>query len=78
MAKNTAPTKTVEQRMTAVERDISQINKKLDKLTAPFAPEEKKPEKVIYDGVKTLSQKEAEAIPGHWEVRGREWIRIAD
>jgi hypothetical protein len=78
MAKNAVPTKTVEQRMTAVERDIVQINKKLDKLAAPFAPEEKKPEKVIFDGVKTMSQKEAETIPGHWEVRGREWVRIAD
>jgi hypothetical protein len=47
-------------------------------LAAPFASEEKKPEKVIFDGVKTMSQKEAETIPGHWEVRGREWVRIAD
>ena len=76
MAKNAVPTKTVEQRMTAVERDIVQINKKLDKLAAPFAPEEKKPEKVIYDGVKTMSQKEAETIPGHWEVVGHKWVKF--
>ena len=78
MAKNTQPVKTVEQRLTTMEEQLVQINKKLGVLTAPFEHREKKPDKVIFDGIKTMSQKEAEAIPGHWEVRGREWVRIAD
>ncbi len=78
MAKNPAPVKSVDQRLTSIEGELTQINKKLGILTAPFERAKPQPSRVIYDGVKTMSQKEAEKIPGHWEVRGREWVRIAD
>jgi hypothetical protein len=78
MAKNTQPVKTVDQRLTSIETELTQINKKLGILTAPFERGERKPDKVIYDGVKTMPFKEAAMVPGRWEVRGKEWVKIAD
>lgn len=78
MAKNPPPVKTTDQRLTSIEQELTQINKKLGILTAPFERGTPKPDRVIYDGVKTMSFAEAERIPGHWEVRGKEWVRIAD
>ena len=78
MAKNTQSVKTVEQRLTTMEEQLVQINKKLGVLTAPFEHREKKPDKVIFDGIKTMPFKEAAMVPGRWEVRGKEWVKIAD
>jgi hypothetical protein len=70
----------VVQRLDQLEDTVGRIDRNVKRLSAikQIKGFEEKKDRVIYDGVKTMSFKQAALVPGHWEVRGREWVKIAD
>jgi hypothetical protein len=80
MAKKQPTIPEVVERLDRLEDSIGRIDRNMKKLSSikQIKGFEEKKDRVIYDGVKTMSFKQAALVPGHWEVRGREWVKIAD